>query len=88
VSAVRRHPVKPGRVLFVDDQPTAADRETYVAGSGEIVERRLTDGTRHRLIKVARAPAELTRLLTGLGWQAAIWPSGPDWLLGEARPTM
>ena len=87
-SVVRGALADDGRVLFVDDQPTAADRETYVAGSGEIVERRLTDGTRHRLIKVARAPAELTRLLTGLGWQAAIWPCGPDWLLGEARPTM
>jgi SAM-dependent methyltransferase len=33
-----------GRVLFVDDQPAAAALETYVAGSGEVVERRLGDG--------------------------------------------
>ena len=87
-SVVRGALADGGRVLFVDDQPAAADRETYVAGSGEVVERRLADGTRHRLIKVARAPAELARLLTGLGWQAAIRPSGPDWLLGETRPTL
>jgi SAM-dependent methyltransferase len=87
-SVVRGALANEGRVLFVDDQPVAADRETYVAGSGEVVERCLSDGTRHRLIKVARDPGELTRLFTGLGWQAAIWPSDPDWLLGEARPAV
>jgi 2-polyprenyl-3-methyl-5-hydroxy-6-metoxy-1,4-benzoquinol methylase len=74
-----------GRVLFVDDQPAAADLETYVAGSGEVVERRLRDGTRHRLIKVIRHPEDLTRQLTQLGWQATITQSG-DWLVGQARP--
>ena len=63
-------------------------RESYVEGTGEVVQWRLADGTCHRLIKAARAPADLTRLLTGLGWQASIWPSGPDWLLGHARPTV
>jgi hypothetical protein len=72
-------------VLFVDDQPAAADLETYVAGSGEVVERRLRDGTRHRLIKVIRHPEDLTRQLTQLGWQATITQSG-DWLVGQARP--
>jgi demethylmenaquinone methyltransferase/2-methoxy-6-polyprenyl-1,4-benzoquinol methylase len=74
-----------GRVLFVDDQPAAARRETYVAGSGEVVERRLRDGTRHQLIKVVRDPPDLTRQLSQLGWQAAITPSG-DWVVGQARP--
>ena len=74
-----------GRVLFVDDQPAAAGLETYLAGSGEVVERRLRDGTRHRLIKVVRDPADLNRQLTRLGWQATITRSG-DWLVGEARP--
>lgn len=75
-----------GRVLFVDDQPAAADLETYLTGSGEVVERRLRDGTRHRLIKVVRSPPELTRQLTRLGWRATITQSG-DWLVGRARPT-
>jgi hypothetical protein len=74
-----------GRVLFVDDQPAAAGLETYVEGSGELVERRLRNGIRHRLIKVARDPADLTRQLTQLGWQAAITPFG-DWLVGQACP--
>jgi demethylmenaquinone methyltransferase/2-methoxy-6-polyprenyl-1,4-benzoquinol methylase len=72
-------------VLFVDDQPAAAGLETYLAGSGEVVERRLCDGTRHRLIKVVRDPEDLTRQLTRLSWQATITRSG-DWLVGEARP--
>ena len=74
-----------GRVLFVDDQPTAAALETYLAGSGEVVRRRLRDGSSHRLIKVARHPADLASQLAGLGWQAAITRSG-DWLAGQARP--
>ena len=86
-SVVRSALASDGRVLFVDDQPAAADRETYVAGSGEVVERRLRDGTRYRLIKLVRDDGDLTRQLTHLGWQAAIRRSGQDWLLGEARPT-
>ncbi len=84
-SLVRSALTSSGRVLFVDDQPAAAGLETYVAGSGEVVERRLGDGTRHRLIKVARGPADLTRQLTRLGWQTTITCSG-DWLAGQARP--
>ena len=85
-SVVRRALVSDGRVLFVDDLPRAADHETYVAGSGEIVERRLRDGTSHRLVKLVRDPQTLTRQLTELGWHATVTRSGPDWLLGEARP--
>ena len=84
-SLVRSALTSGGRVLFVDDQPAAAGRETYLAGSGEVVQRRLRDGTCHRLIKVARDPADLTRQLTRLGWQATITRSG-DWLAGQARP--
>jgi demethylmenaquinone methyltransferase/2-methoxy-6-polyprenyl-1,4-benzoquinol methylase len=85
-SVVRSGLTDDGRVLFVDDQPSAADSETYAAGSSEVVERRLTDGTRHQLIKLARDPHELTRHLTELGWQADISQSGQDWLVSEARP--
>jgi len=74
-----------GRVLFAGDQPAAASLETYLAGSGEVVQRRLRDGTSHRLIKVVRSPADLTGQLAGLGWQAAITRSG-DWLVGRAQP--
>jgi SAM-dependent methyltransferase len=87
-SVVRTALASDGRVLFVDDLPDAADRETYVAGSGEVVERRLQDGTRHRLVKLVRDDQALTQQLTELGWHATITRSGPDWLLGEARPAL
>jgi hypothetical protein len=59
-------------VLFVDDLPEAADRETYLPGSGEVMERRLQDGSRHRLVKLVRDQPALTRQLTELGWYATV----------------
>src|SRR5579859_906917 len=87
-SVVRGALASDGRVLFVDDLPDAAGRETYLAGSGEIVERQLRDGTRHQLVKLVRDQQALTRQLTELGWHATIARSGADWLLGEARPAL
>jgi SAM-dependent methyltransferase len=87
-SVVRGALASDGRVLFVDDLPEAADRETYLAGSGEIVERQLQDGTRHQLVKLVRDQQALTQQLTGLGWHATMTQSGPDWLLGEVRPAL
>jgi len=84
-SLLRSALIRGGRVLFVDDQPAAAALETYVAGSREVVQRGLSDGTRHQLIKVVRDPAELARQLTELNWRATITRSG-DWLVGEVRP--
>jgi SAM-dependent methyltransferase len=87
-SVVRSALAGDGRVLFVDDLPEAAGRETYLAGSGEIVERQLRDGTRHQLVKLVRDQQALTQQLTELGWRATITQSGPDWLLGEVRPAL
>ena len=87
-SVVRGALASDGRVLFVDDLPEAAGRETYLPGSGEVVERRLQDGSRHRLVKLVRDPQALTRQLTELGWHATVTRSNPDWLLGEARPAL
>ncbi|GAB2835456.1 hypothetical protein GCM10027176_44740 [Actinoallomurus bryophytorum] len=86
-SVVRAALSEDGRVIVVDDQPTAADEETYVAGSAEVVERRLEDGSRHRLIKLPRGPGELTARLGDLGWQVGIERVAPDWLICQARPT-
>jgi len=87
-SVVRTALASDGRVLFVDDLPDAADRESYVAGSSEVVERCLQDGNRHRLVKLVRDDQTLTEQLTTLGWHATMTRSGPDWLLGEARPVL
>ena len=87
-SVVRGALASDGRVLFIDDLPEAAGRETYLAGSGEIVERQLRDGTRHQLVKLVRDQQALTQQLTALGWHATMTQSGPDWLLGEVRPAL
>lgn len=87
-SVVRHALASDGRVLFVDDLPEAAGREIYLPGSGEVVERRLQDGSRHRLVKLVRDPQALTQQLTELGWHATVTRSGPDWLLGEARSAL
>jgi SAM-dependent methyltransferase len=87
-SVVRSALAGDGRVLFVDDLPEAAGRETYLAGSGEIVERQLRDGTCHQLVKLVRDQQALTQQLTELGWRATMTQSGPDWLLGEVRPAL
>jgi hypothetical protein len=57
-----------GRVLFADDQPAATALDTYVAGSTEVVERRLRNGTCHRAHqgrprpRKSHRPAHRTRL--------------------------
>jgi hypothetical protein len=76
-----------GRVVFVDEQVGEAAKEVYLADSSEIVQRRLTDGSVHQIVKVFRSPADLEDALGRLGWRASIRPDGSDWLLGEAWPT-
>jgi demethylmenaquinone methyltransferase/2-methoxy-6-polyprenyl-1,4-benzoquinol methylase len=73
-----------GRVLFVDEDPGEAGKEVYPEPGGYVVERRLEDGSAHRVVKVFAGPEELRRRLSGAGWRSAIRPAGPDWLVGEA----
>lgn len=86
-SVVRAALTDDGRVIFVDDQPAAADAETYVPGSAELVERQLEDGSRHHLVKLPRAANDLSAHLGRLGWQATVRPVPPGWLAGEASVT-
>src|SRR5262249_49143644 len=48
-----------GRVLFVDEHPDARGKEAYAAGSDEIIQRRLGDGSEHRLVKAFVHPGQL-----------------------------
>jgi SAM-dependent methyltransferase len=60
-----------GRVLFFDD----ADRpeEEQVEGpSSATVERRLEDGSRHRIVKVPWEPPALSARLASLGWVVSV----------------
>jgi SAM-dependent methyltransferase len=82
---VRDTLVDGGRAIFVDEQVSGAVHESYLADSTEIVERRLTDGSAHRIVKVYRGPADLVERLARAGWQARVEPVGADWLIGDAR---
>jgi 2-polyprenyl-3-methyl-5-hydroxy-6-metoxy-1,4-benzoquinol methylase len=56
-----------GRVFFVDDAHRTAEELVWGEASS-MVQRRLTDGTTHRVVKVPHGPEELERRLRGLGW--------------------
>lgn len=60
-----------GRVFFVDD--AYRTQEELVHGeTSSIVQRRLTDGTVHRVVKVPHRPEGLERRLRELGWAITV----------------
>ena len=61
-------------------------RGLLAAGSDEIIQRRLGDGSEHRLVKVFVHPGQLGARLRQLGWQSHIRRDGDDWVVGETRP--
>jgi demethylmenaquinone methyltransferase/2-methoxy-6-polyprenyl-1,4-benzoquinol methylase len=69
--------VPEGRVLFIDDAYRTPD-ELIEGEHSSTIQRRLSDGTPFRAVKVAHTPAELERRLADLGWRIAVTPtSGP-----------
>lgn len=75
-----------GRVLFIDEHVEESAKESYVAGRGEIVERRLSDGRTFRIIKNFVDLGRLEQRLREIGWDCEIRRDGTDWVLGEASP--
>jgi protein-L-isoaspartate O-methyltransferase len=75
-----------GRVLFIDEHVDVREKEAYVAGRDEIVERRLRDGETFRIIKNFVDPRQLESRLRTMGWDCEIRRDGSDWIRGEARP--
>jgi SAM-dependent methyltransferase len=77
-----------GRVLFVDEHVVERDKENYLPGRDEIVERRLQDGSSYRIVKNFVDPGELERRLRELGWECRIRRDDDEWVwvCGEARP--
>jgi len=75
-----------GRVLFIDEHVDEREKEAYLPGRDEIVERRLNDGRTFRVVKNFVDPASLIAQLGGLGWDCTIRRDGTDWVSGEARP--
>ena len=74
-----------GRVLFIDVHIDVRDKEAYVEGQEEIVERRLRDGSTFRVIKNFVDPERLELELRRLGWECTIRRDGLDWVCGEVR---
>ncbi|MCO5973802.1 class I SAM-dependent methyltransferase [Actinoallomurus soli] len=83
---LRRLLTEDGRVLFIDEHVDVREKESYVPGAGEIVERRLRDGETYRIVKNFVDPRELQDRLRDLGWDCRIHRDGDDWIRGEARP--
>jgi 2-polyprenyl-3-methyl-5-hydroxy-6-metoxy-1,4-benzoquinol methylase len=66
-----------GRVFFVDDAYRTPD-ELIDGEASSIVQRRLSDGSPHRIVKVPHRPAELERRLRGLGWAIEVSASARE----------
>ena len=76
-----------GRVFLIDNRldPGWSRPDPYLVTEGDIQQRRLSDGSVHRVVKVMYEPAELEAVLAGVGWTAAI--EGIRWFIyGSARP--
>ena len=65
-----------GRVFFVDDAFRTND-ELIEGEASATIQRRLLDGSTHRVIKVPHTAADLERRLTALGWRIVVRESGP-----------
>jgi demethylmenaquinone methyltransferase/2-methoxy-6-polyprenyl-1,4-benzoquinol methylase len=75
-----------GRVLFIDEHVDEREKEAYVEGQPEIVERRLSDGSTFRIGKNFLDPDTLELELHRLGWDGTVHRDDRDWVWGEARP--
>jgi trans-aconitate methyltransferase len=73
-----------GRAVFVDEHVSEAGKERWLAP--EVVERSLSDGSTHRIVKTFFDPVDLVARLRDLGWHADVRPFGPRWVLGTATP--
>jgi trans-aconitate methyltransferase len=66
-----------GQVFFIDDNLRTPD-ELIEGDASSTIQRRLSDGTPHRIVKVPHDPKELEERLNRLGWRITVTPtSGP-----------
>lgn len=77
----------PGGTVFLLDNlhnpaSTATDHEK--PGTGGVVERKLNDGRRFRIVKLFHAPEALEQRLAGLGWEAKAGASGEFFIYAQA----
>lgn len=83
---LRRLLAEDGRVLFIDEPIDVREKEAYVPGMDEIIERRLNDGRAFRVVKNFIDPEVMQARLREMGWACEIRRDGIDVVRGEARP--
>lgn len=75
-----------GRVFFVDDF-YRTEEELIEGEHSPVIQRRLLDGTAHRIVKVPYQPADLQQRLDRIGWRVEVQPtSGPFYWGSGNRP--
>jgi SAM-dependent methyltransferase len=65
-----------GHVVFIDDALRPEEELAYGSGS-PIVRRALSDGSRHRVVKMPHTPDTLQPRLAALGWEFELHDSAP-----------
>ena len=78
-----------GRIFFVDNarNPQIAAANHRLPDLGErVMERRLNDGRRFRVVKVFYQPEALQEQLAQLGWHGSVHSSGEFFIYGSAVP--
>jgi SAM-dependent methyltransferase len=74
-----------GRVFFVDETRAADWRgEEFLEETGQLVRRRLQDGSEHRAVKIFWEADDLERRLRSLGWDITVRSTGAFYW-GEGR---
>lgn len=75
-----------GRVFFVDDAYRTG-AELIEGEHSPVIERRLSDGTAYRIVKVPHQPADLEKQLDRMGWRIKVHPTaGPFYWGSGGRP--
>lgn len=75
-----------GRVFFVDDGYRTAD-ELIQGERSSTIQRRLTDGTAYRIVKVPHQPADLERQLKRIGWRIKVHSTSGPFFWGAGTRT-
>lgn len=73
-----------GGVFFVDDNLREPD-ELIEGEASSTIQRRLSDGTTHRIVKVPHQPRDLQDRLERLGWRITVTPTSGPFYSGAGR---
>lgn len=74
-----------GRVFFVDDG-YRTNEELIEGEHSPVIQRRLTDGTAYRILKVPYVPADLEQRLDRIGWRVKVHPTSGPFYWGAGSP--